>query len=178
VLSGDGGFVAVRQILGARCPADPCGRTADLRFPVQSDRGRPGGAQRWRHASREAQSSFLFAAALAVACDAGGRQVHPETKARGEWWIRYADQHGQLRREKVGPKGLALDLYRKRKTEVREGRYFPPTKKRMVLFDEIGKDFLVYCKGTRSQRPTTRHEWSGFWRRLAGSPRQTWERRT
>ena len=81
--------------------------------------------------------------------NAGGTQVHPETKARGAWWIRYADQHGHLRREKVGPKGLALDLYRKRKTEVREGRYFPPTKKRTVLFDEIGKDFLVYSKANK-----------------------------
>jgi integrase len=75
-----------------------------------------------------------------------GTQVHADTRARGEWWIRYADQDGRLRREKVGPRGLAGDLYRKRKTEVREGRYFPPTKKRAVLFDEIATDFLAYSK--------------------------------
>jgi len=56
------------------------------------------------------------------------------------------DQNGVLRSEKVGPKGLAGDLYRKRKTEVKEGRYFPPTRKQVVLFDEIARDFLGYSK--------------------------------
>ena len=41
------------------------------------------------------------------------------------WWIRYADSDGRIHREKVGTKGLAKDVYRKRKTEIREGKFFP-----------------------------------------------------
>jgi integrase len=76
-----------------------------------------------------------------------GTQVHPETRARGDWYIRYTDQHGQLHKERVGPRALAIELYRKRKTEIREGRFFPkPIPKRVVLFDEIAKEFLVYSR--------------------------------
>ena len=42
----------------------------------------------------------------------------------GVWWVRYADEHGRLHREKVGPKSLALKVYQKRKTQVAERRFF------------------------------------------------------
>ena len=76
-----------------------------------------------------------------------GTQVHPQTRARGDWYIRYTDQHGRLHKERVGPRALAIELYRKRKTEIREGRFFPkPMPKRVVLFDEIAEDFLAYSR--------------------------------
>jgi len=76
-----------------------------------------------------------------------GTQVHLETRARGDWYIRYTDQHGKLHKERVGPRALAVELYRKRKTEIREGRFFSkPTPKRVVLFDEIAEDFLAYSR--------------------------------
>jgi integrase len=47
----------------------------------------------------------------------------------------------------VGPRALAIELYRKRKTEIRERRFFPkPIPKRVVLFDEIAQDFLAYSR--------------------------------
>jgi len=54
---------------------------------------------------------------------------------------------GQLHKERVRPRALAIELYRKRKTEIREGRFFPkPTPKRVVLFDEIAEDSLAYSR--------------------------------
>jgi len=35
------------------------------------------------------------------------------------------DAGGKLHREKVGPKGLALRVYQKRKTQIRERTFFP-----------------------------------------------------
>ena len=43
----------------------------------------------------------------------------------GEWWIRYMDAQGRYRREKAGTKGMAIDLYRKRKMEALEGKKLP-----------------------------------------------------
>jgi integrase len=65
----------------------------------------------------------------------------------GVWWVRYADQYGLLHREKVGPKGLAKEVYQKRKVAIREGRFFPEqVNRRDCLFDEVVKDWLEYAK--------------------------------
>ena len=74
-----------------------------------------------------------------------GSQLHQGQ--RGDWWIRYVDQYGRLHREKVGPKSLAKEVYRKRKTAIREGRFFPERlKQRSILFDEAAKDWLNHAK--------------------------------
>ena len=73
------------------------------------------------------------------------RGLFERPKRSGIWWIRYADGQGRERREKVGPKALARRLYEKRKTEIREGRYFPVERRRTVLFEEIARDFLAYA---------------------------------
>ncbi|MBI4381404.1 MAG: site-specific integrase [candidate division NC10 bacterium] len=71
-------------------------------------------------------------------------------ETRGEWWVRYCDQYGQLHREKVGPKGLAKEVYQKRKTAIREWRFFPEQlRKRSLLFDEAAKDWLAYAKANK-----------------------------
>lgn len=46
-------------------------------------------------------------------------------------------------------KQSAIAAYQKRKTEVREGRFFPKTIKCEVLFDEIGRDALDYSKANK-----------------------------
>lgn len=43
----------------------------------------------------------------------------------GVWWVRYSDAEGHEHREKVGSKGAAVEVYRKRKTQVREAKFFP-----------------------------------------------------
>lgn len=76
---------------------------------------------------------------------AGGkdRGLFERPKRSGTWWICYFDQEGQKHREKVGPKGLARALYQKRKTEIRERKFFPPERRRIVFFEEILEDYRI-----------------------------------
>jgi site-specific recombinase XerD len=68
-------------------------------------------------------------------------------RKRGEWWIRYTDAQGRYRREKAGTKGMAIDLYRKRKVEALEGKKLPERLRRAtVTFAEIAKEALAYSK--------------------------------
>ena len=53
------------------------------------------------------------------------RGIFERPKGSGIWYVRYKDEHGRLHKEKVGPKGLAQKVYRKRKTEIAERRFFP-----------------------------------------------------
>ncbi|MFQ5911101.1 MAG: tyrosine-type recombinase/integrase [Thermoplasmata archaeon] len=76
------------------------------------------------------------------------RGLYEWPKKSGTWWICYIDGEGKRHREKVGSKGLARRVYEKRKTEVREGRYFPPERRRVVLFDEIARDYEIYCQAS------------------------------
>lgn len=66
-----------------------------------------------------------------------------------EYWIRFADSTGKIRREKIGPLvGPARDAYHKRRSEAKEGKIFPESMRGRtpVLFQEIVRDFLVYSK--------------------------------
>jgi len=84
------------------------------------------------------------------------RGIFERPKGSGVWWVRYCDQHGRLHREKVGPKGLAKEVYQKRKTAIREGRFFPEQpRKRSILFDEAAKDWLDHAKVNKR---TLRHD--------------------
>lgn len=51
--------------------------------------------------------------------------VFERPKKSGHWWIRYADEFGQERREAIGPHGLASKMYHVRKAEVAERRHLP-----------------------------------------------------
>jgi integrase len=77
------------------------------------------------------------------------RGIFERPARSGIWWICYFDQFGRKHREKVGMKQSAIAAYQKRKTEVREGRFFPKASKSGVLFDEIGKDALDYSKANK-----------------------------
>lgn len=69
----------------------------------------------------------------------------------GEWWIRFTDAQGLFRREKAGTKGMAIDLYRKRKTEALEGKKLPERLRRAtVTFAEVSKDALTYSKAHKA----------------------------
>lgn len=69
------------------------------------------------------------------------RGIFERDKGSGVWWICWFDLEGRRHREKVGPKQLAVDAYRKRKTEVREGKFFPGLRNRGVLFSQLCDDF-------------------------------------
>jgi integrase len=78
------------------------------------------------------------------------RGVYERERESGEWWIRYADTTGRIRREKAGTKSTALKLYRKRKTEILEGKKLPENLRRTnVGFEEIARDALEYSRTTK-----------------------------
>lgn len=84
------------------------------------------------------------------------RGIFERPKGSGIWWVRYCDQYGRLHREKVGPKGLAKEVYQKRKTAIREGKFFPEQlKRRSILFDGAAKDWLEHA---RLNKRTWRHD--------------------
>jgi integrase len=78
------------------------------------------------------------------------RGVFEKHSGSGVYWIRYADGTGHIRREKAGTKSAALTLYRKRKTEILEGKKLPPNLRRAnVAFEEIARDTLEYSRTTK-----------------------------
>lgn len=85
------------------------------------------------------------------------RGIFERPKGSGIWWVRYHDQFGREHREKVGPKKLAGDVYRKRKTEIAEQRFFPEKfrRPRVLLADAI-TDYL----GRNASRIRSFKEWS------------------
>ena len=75
------------------------------------------------------------------------RGVYEKFPGSGEWWICYWDAQGRKRREKAGSKSVAIALYRKRKTEVLEGKKLPEKLRRATVnFAEIARDTLEYSK--------------------------------
>lgn len=73
---------------------------------------------------------------------AQSRGVYEKVKGSDQWWIRYIDASGRLRREVAGSKSDAINLYRKRKDEARRGKKLPDSlRKRTVLFSELCEDF-------------------------------------
>jgi hypothetical protein len=72
---------------------------------------------------------------------------------RDGWcWIRYADQHGRIHREKASPllEGAKAALA-KRRTEVREGHFFPEKirQRSVLLFGQISQDYIASAKQTK-----------------------------
>lgn len=75
------------------------------------------------------------------------RGVYEKFPGSGTWWIRYVDASGRLRREKAGTKRVAIDLYRKRKTEALQGKKLPESlRSRVVRFSELCEDFKKYSE--------------------------------
>jgi site-specific recombinase XerD len=75
------------------------------------------------------------------------RGIYEKIPGSKTFWIRYADSSGRIRREKAGQLGAALKLYRKRKTEVLQGKKLPETMRgREIRFEEIAEDALEYSK--------------------------------
>jgi integrase len=78
------------------------------------------------------------------------RGVYEKEPGSGIWWIRYADATGRIRREKAGTKSTAIDLYRKRKTQVLEGKKLPENMRQAaVSFVEVARDTLEYSRATK-----------------------------
>jgi site-specific recombinase XerD len=74
-----------------------------------------------------------------------------QRKGVGDYWIRYADQHGKIHREHVGPfLQPAKHAVEKRRSQVRGGTFFPEkVKARALLFGELKKDYLRLAKARK-----------------------------
>jgi len=71
------------------------------------------------------------------------------------WYIRFRDQGGKMRAERVGPsKALALKVVEKRRTEVAERRFFPSAN---VTFDELIKDAIAEAKRSYALKKIKKH---------------------
>ena len=58
----------------------------------------------------------------------------------GVWWIRYRAE-GKLKREKVGRRSDAIDLYRQRKSDIRAGVKLPANlRTKGIKFSEIAEE--------------------------------------
>ena len=96
------------------------------------------------------------------------RGIFERPTGSGIWWIRYADEDGREHREKVGPKGLATKVYQKRKTAVRERRFFPEAiRRREIPLKEVIDDYVARCKGRiRNEKDVKRN--ARLWKEALG----------
>lgn len=87
------------------------------------------------------------------------RGLFERPKSSGIWWIRYHDGDGREHREKIGAKGLARRVYEKRKTALREDRYFPPDRARRVLVREIVENYRKWSEDSGKVITDCRPAW-------------------
>jgi len=81
------------------------------------------------------------------------RGVYEKVGGSGIWWVRYADASGKVRREKVGNKGAASTLYRKRRTQVLERKKLPENfRLAAVTFASLCNDALTHCASTNAAK--------------------------
>jgi integrase len=77
------------------------------------------------------------------------RGLFERPKGSGVWWVRFTCKHGHDHREKVGPKGLAKEVYQERKVQVKRENYCPTqerSKPRPALFQDMAKEYLDWAK--------------------------------
>ena len=98
------------------------------------------------------------------------RGIFERHPGSGLWWVCYFDENGRKHREKVGPKGLALKVYQKRKNEIQERRFFPERirRKDSLLSDAI-KDYLARVKGGRLAGYADAKRQGELWKAALGS---------
>src|SRR6266567_2191519 len=70
------------------------------------------------------------------------RGVYEKVPGSNVWWVRYADSAGRIRREKAGVKSAAIKLYRKRKTEILEGKKLPDKLRAVVRISDLTSALL------------------------------------
>jgi site-specific recombinase XerD len=75
------------------------------------------------------------------------RGIFERPAGSGVWWASYCDAAGGRHREKAGRRSTALELYGRRKQEIREGRFIPPGRNSPRLtFAELAARVLTHKK--------------------------------
>ena len=83
------------------------------------------------------------------------RGIFERVKDSGIWWIRWTDQAGRKRREKVGTRSAAEKLLAKRHTQKLEGAKLPENlRSRAVTFRELCEDVLTHSQSENSEKQT------------------------
>lgn len=78
------------------------------------------------------------------------RGVFEKVEGSGVWWIQYFDAAGRRRREKVGPKSLAIKLAEKRRTDARAGVKMPENlRSKAATFSQLAERALAYSKANK-----------------------------
>jgi hypothetical protein len=78
------------------------------------------------------------------------RGVFEKVPGSGVWWIQHFDTAGRRRREKVGPKSLAIKLAEKRRTDARAGVKMPENlRAKAVGFRELAQDALTWSRAEK-----------------------------
>jgi hypothetical protein len=85
------------------------------------------------------------------------RGIYERDPGNEVWWIRYADVSGRIRREKAGTKSAAITLYRKRKTEVLQGKKLPELLNRAAVptLRNFGQRFTEAIQTRCAAKPKT-----------------------
>jgi len=96
------------------------------------------------------------------------RGVYERPTGSNIWWIRYVDDVGRLHREKVGPKALAISVYQKRKTEIRERRFFPERFKRADITLAAAIDDYMARTRLRLRRTADFDRYARLWKSEIG----------
>ncbi len=112
---------------------------------VCKDRGcHAGGARPCVACARNMRASDPVACRFPKGCTLDGL-------TRGEWYVLWYDVTGQRHRECAGTKAAAVDLYRRRKTEVRTGKHFPESLRhaRTVSLKTVCDDYLAALTANR-----------------------------
>jgi integrase len=85
------------------------------------------------------------------------RGIFEKVPGSSEWWIRFADSAGRIRREKAGTKSAAILLYRKRKQQALEGRKLPEKLRQETrpTLREFSKRFMQAVQTRCAAKPRT-----------------------
>jgi site-specific recombinase XerD len=78
------------------------------------------------------------------------RGVFEKVAGSGVWWIQYFDASARRRREKVGPKSLAIKLVERRRTDARAGVKMPENlRAKAATFSQLADRALAYSKANK-----------------------------
>lgn len=81
------------------------------------------------------------------------RGVFEKVPGSNEWWVRWTDTQGKLRRQKIGRKSDAINAYRKHKDEARAGKIVPVLRNtRSVTLNDLVDLVLDYTTDHKSRR--------------------------
>ena len=95
--------------------------------------------------------------------------VYEKVKGSNNWYIRFSDQFGRLRKERVGLRSRAIELVQQRRQEVVDGKFDPNNikgKHRTVLISEIIKDRRTPASALKSS--DDEHRYLTWWDNYLG----------